>query len=840
MKTFIYEEFPGLEKRHYITTGDTVVWQCTSHYEFQHYILPYTILNNHDFNIKYLCFGSQPYFGTEHTLKLYPLDAADGFESFTFEVYAIITQAEPNSLFIFDFLSELQSSWASDMMIANFFSIICPLLTAAKSSGFFPLLRSHHSYQAIQSIIETTNLFMDFQMRDNNIRIERIYKNTAPNPRTINYYQVDKNSGLYTVLAKSHADFMELVIDENSQDIWERYFDAFQILLNANILSETEHYKVCQRILTPEPQMKELIVKHFSPEDYIYIRKRMIGTGRIGGKACGFLLGRNLVQKYIEDATTFLVPQDTFFIGTDIFYSYMVENNCWPLRLKHRLEQESFQEVEIYQNLLLHGVFHESIRKQFRQMLEHYENTPLIIRSSSFLEDGFGNAFSGKYESIFCSNQGSLEQRLLEFEQAIRKIYASTLSPSALEYRKKRNLLDQDEQMALLIQQISGKRYGDYYMPLAAGVGFSYNPYRFMEHINPEAGMIRLVAGLGTRAVNRTPGDYPRLIGLDKPQAQLYASTKERHKHSQRYMDVFSLLTGTVETTPCEAHFQQLSPKEQRLILSHDTDAESVLHENNRFRNVYFTDCQGLIDNNNFLKHIKQILSMLEKSYGCPVDIEFALCLQGDSQIGIDILQCRPLKHSAPSIITIQEAPEKQILFDISQASMRTSKVADIDTIVIVDPQKYYETAYFDKPNIASVIGQINKLLEQKKAILLVPGRIGTSSPELGVPVSYSEISQFQVICEVAYSQAGYNPELSYGSHMFQDLVEADIFYAAIHENRSTKHFHPELLKQLSSIYTKLIPTQIKFSDTIFVYDLSAKPATLYLDARTGRALCYL
>ena len=128
-------------------------------------------------------------------------------------------------------------------------------------------------------------------------------------------------------------------------------------------------------------------------------------------------------------------------------------------------------------------------------MLDHYGTVPLIVRSSSIMEDGYGNAFSGKYESVFCLNQGTKEERMAELEDAIRRVYSSVMNDSAIEYRRKFHLLDADEQMALLIQQVAGQEYDGIYFPAAAGMGCSYNPYKWMEHLNPEAGMLRMVLG---------------------------------------------------------------------------------------------------------------------------------------------------------------------------------------------------------------------------------------------------------------------------------------------------------------------------------------------------------
>ena len=187
-------------------------------------------------------------------------------------------------------------------------------------------------------------------------------------------------------------------------------------------------------------------------------------------------------------------------------------------------------------SVLMNGAFSAAMREQFVRIIEYYGQDPYIIRSSSILEDGFGNAFAGKYESVFCANRGSLETRLAEFEHAIKVVYASTMSLSALDYRKRRELDNRDEQMALLIQRVSGSYYGSRYMPCAAGVGYSYSPYRVMKDTDPAAGMLRLVMGLGTSAVDRTEGSYPRIVNLDQAAAGTRAAAPSMSSSRKKWV----------------------------------------------------------------------------------------------------------------------------------------------------------------------------------------------------------------------------------------------------------------------------------------------------------------
>lgn len=618
--------------------------------------------------------------------------------------------------------------------------------------------------------------------------------------------------------------------------------EEWKTLLEKEKLTAGDKKLLCSEFMSSEERMQTLIVKYFDVEDFRNVARRRIGTGLIGGKACGLLAARKIIKVNLPEYADVLEPHDSFFIGTDVFLDYLEDSGCRELREKMKIEKEKFQEYEILKYRIRHGKFREEIRRQLRRIVEEYGDTPMIIRSSSFLEDGYGNAFSGKYESIFCTNQGSGEENLEELIRAIRKVYVSTVNPAAIEYRRKRKLLGADEQMGLLVQRVAGTRYDDYYFPVAAGMGCSYNPYKWMEHLNPDAGMLRMVMGLGTRAVERTPGDYPRLVGLDRPQANMRTTIAERHKFSQRHVDVLDLKEGKVAAKLLKDIIPLLDEEKKKLVLSRDTDAEYILAQRRDYRKVYFADCQGFVEREEFVEPMKHILKVLEDAYIRPVDIEFAVSDKGKEGMRINLLQCRPLQKTVSEKISIPEGVESEILFDVRRTSMRRSKTEKLEYIVRVDPQHYYEHPYAEKFQVARVISRINQYFEEndKKAMLLVPGRIGTSSPELGVPVVYADISQFIAICEVAYGKAGYHPDLSYGSHMFQDMVEADVYYGAINENSKTKIYQPRLLKKYPNVFGEMWNGESDLSKIIEVYDVSQGDARLILDEKEGRAVCRL
>ncbi len=284
------------------------------------------------------------------------------------------------------------------------------------------------------------------------------------------------------------------------------------------MLAQGDKNTLMKMLIGHKSRMYDLCDKYFTLEDILYIASREVGTGFIGGKSVGMLLARKILEKETpESVYPFLEPHDSFYIGSDIFYTYLVENGWWKLRRKQKSKDGYYKYAEILREKFLHGKFPQEIQEQFMQMLEYFGQSPIIVRSSSLLEDNLGNAFAGKYESVFCVNQGTPEERYEAFENAVRQVYSSVMSEEALRYRMNRGLFDKDEQMALLVQRVSGDCHDDDFFPHIAGVGNSSNLYVWDDSIDMESGMLRMVLGLGTRAVDRTEGDYVKIISLDQP-----------------------------------------------------------------------------------------------------------------------------------------------------------------------------------------------------------------------------------------------------------------------------------------------------------------------------------
>ena len=837
-----------------IRLGDNVVWRVDDLAQFKLFMKPYVkqaILDKR--NLIYFRFAThEPLLEEQEGLKIIEVELNHRFENFTVEIREHITREGRDAFYVFDCLSELQTAWATDLMMGNFFQVTCPYLFILDTVAFFPLIRGKHSFQTIAKIRDTTQLFLDvYADRDHvYVRPDKIW-NRYSETMFLPHLYVPKTGEFKPILDGVMASRFYQVLGENASstdrgnmDSWDRFFNMAETMFeNGMDITESCH-RMCDIMMTRDERLREMIKTNFHPRDYLTIRKRMIGTGIIGGKACGMLLARKIIENRCPDIYQKLEPHDSFYIGSDVFYTFIVENRFWDLRIRQRSKEEYFSVAEEFAKKLKTGRFSREMEEQFVKLLEYYGQDPIIVRSSSILEDGFGNAFAGKYESVFCSNSGDMNQRLEELENAVRTVYASTMNRSALDYRSRIGLQDRDEQMALLVQRVSGSYYGEFYMPCVAGVGYSYSPYRFMENLDPTAGMLRLVMGLGTSAVDRTEGSYPRLVSLDKPKATTARNCAEKHQFSQKKLELMNRASRKLEQVNPDAVKPYLPQFLRKLLFEHDYDAERMFRDRGQRREIEFVSCQGIVDKEALMKQMRNLLSAVQKEYDCPVDTEFTINLSEEGDYVINLLQCRPLQVFQDSVK--MEMPENidrnRILFECRGSSMGLSRNVKLDLIVSVDPVKYYNMPYKDKFKVGQAVGLINWNMRGKnrKMLLMTPGRIGTSSPELGVPALFSEISEFEAICEISDSRAGYNPELSYGSHFFQDLVETGILYSAIFENDRTIAFHPELLEGYENHLCDFDPKLDDLKDILQVYDVSDLDVRLCHDMKKDRILCYI
>jgi hypothetical protein len=569
----------------------------------------------------------------------------------------------------------------------------------------------------------------------------------------------------------------------------------------------------------------------FTASDFHMILERRIGTGKIGGKSAGMLLAYKILQNTAPDIFEHIHIPRSYFIGADVFYDFMAANQVEFLNQKYKTAEQIREEYPKIQEEYIRGRFPEDIGEQLREILSEVGNTPLIVRSSSLLEDNFGMSFAGKYLSIFCPNQGSIKENLRDLTLAIRQIYASVFGPDALIYRRRVGLLDYDERMAILLQEVQGERHRQYFFPALAGVAYSYSPIVWNPRFKREDGFTRLVMGLGTRAVDRIAGDYPRMINLSHPLLRPDVTPKAIRYYSQHLVDVLDLEKNIMTTVPAAsvlgADYYPL-----RWLVSVD-DGETVSTPLSIGRSIdpkqLILTFDGLLQRGPFVPMMKSILTRLQQQYEQPVDVEFAVSLTPENnkpRLDFHLLQCRPQNqwtvesHDIQSLPTDLPAQDKILL---CTRMVPEGRVSQIEYILYVDSDAYYNLASLkDHTEVARCIGQLNGALEGHPFILIGPGRWGSSDSMQGVPVTYADIFNTRALVEVA-TKSSFSTEPSYGTHFFQDLVEAQIYPLAVYPEEAGDHLNMEFIGKAENKVQKFIPEPPEVTQCIKLIRVSSE-----------------
>jgi hypothetical protein len=567
--------------------------------------------------------------------------------------------------------------------------------------------------------------------------------------------------------------------------------------------------------------------------DFFELVRRVILTpesrGKLGGKSAGLFLASRVLRES-EECRGVLddlrVPR-TWYIPSDALLEFLAYNNMQDVY------DRKYREIELIRQDYPHLVqafkaaqFPADLTQGLAAALDDFEERPLIVRSSSLLEDRSGSAFSGKYKSLFLGNQGSKRDRLAALQDAIAEVYASVFGPDPIEYRAERGLLDVHEEMGIMIQEVVGTRLGDYFLPAFSGVAFSNADFRWSSRIRREDGLVRLVPGLGTRAVDRLADDYPVLIAPGQPGLRVNQSVDEIVRYSPRKVDVINLTTNRFETVSVSEllrrHGREYPGIRGMVVRVSDGRIRRPAGLSLDFdREPLAVTFEGLIADTPFVSRIHTLLTVLQRRLGVPVDIEFA-----SDGTHLYLLQCRAQGYgaeSAPAAIP-RDLPRDQVLFSANRF-VSNGRVPDVTHIVYVD-----EAAYGALPGarrmreVGEVVGRLNRLLPKRQFVLMGPGRWGSRGDiALGVPVTYSQINNTAVLIEIARQKGNYVPDLSFGTHFFQDLVEAGIRYLPLYPDDRQVAFQETFFRRARNVLPELVPEAAGYADVVRVIDVGCE-----------------
>ncbi len=626
-----------------------------------------------------------------------------------------------------------------------------------------------------------------------------------------------------------------------------------------------------QRVLTEQLDFVKTAKDHVGVSFFRDLMDRIIMPtechGKLGGKAAGMLLAHCILKsrggaarkmagvfkdEVIGDAegvdwallSEVKIPR-TWHVASDAILDFISYNDLEDiLHQKYKSIDEVRRDYPNIIRLFKSSSFPPGLVHGMSAALDDFDGVPIVIRSSSLLEDRVGTAFSGKYKSLFLANQGTKKECLSALLDAVSEIYASMFGPDPIEYRAERGVLEFDEQMGILIQEVVGTRNGKYFFPAFAGVAFSKNEFRWSPRITRDDGLVRLVPGLGTRAVDRTGDDYPVLIVPGQPELRVNVAVDEILRYSPSRMDVINLETNSFETVEVDKLLKELEGRYVGLpmVFSVLKDGRlvkpvSILLDPEKER--IFPTFDEIRSDRKFLPQLKGLLKVLERTLQTPVDVEFAH--DGEN---LYLLQCRPQSQAAmaPPAPIPQDVPAEDIIFTANKF-VSNGHVDDITYLVYVDPERYGNLATkAEMKAVGQAIGKLNKLLPRKKFILMGPGRWGSRGDiKLGVSVTYADINNTAMLVEIARKKGSYVPDVSFGTHFFQDLVEAGIGYLPLYPDDEGIQFAERFLLGSENILPELVPKFEELSDVIRVIDTAkatdGRIVKILLNADLDRAM---
>jgi pyruvate,water dikinase len=665
------------------------------------------------------------------------------------------------------------------------------------------------------------------------------------------WLQEDKASFIFRTLvnhdhhladvAESVRKFIELN-PPNGLEVSEAMGKAIQVLLIRRVITtQVDYISHAKRALT--------IRDFYEMFDTTIIPGKSHGV--IGGKAAGLFLAWKIVRNHLEEKPSLAkinIPK-TWYLPSDSLHYFMNYNDMEDMfEQKYKSIEEIRNEYPHLIQLFKSSRFPPDIIQGLSMALDDLGDCPVIVRSSSRLEDQFGAVFSGKYKSLFLANQGTKVERLKGLMDAVAEVYSSLFGPDPLLYRAEKNLLDVREEMGVIIQQVVGTTIGDYYFPLCAGIAFSTNEFRWSPRIERNDGFLRIVPGLGTRAVDRVGDDYPILLAPGKPDLRVSQDTKEIQRYSPRKADVVNLAKKSFETVLVSDLYRQYGDQIPEL-----EQAVSVIEGDNLVlksritlnpqEDSYVTTFEGLCARTEFLTTMGDLLSVLSHELDTPVDIEFAY-----SQGSVWLLQCRPQSlrgDQKPGEIPANLDPDK-ILFSGSKY-ISDGQVKGIEYLVYVDPEAYLALSNKESmATVAEIIGLLNGMLPKQTFILVGPGRWGSKGDIcLGVGVTYADISNCAILVESAFETGDLSPDLSFGTHFFQDLVEAGIKYLPLFPQEPGGYFNSKLIMQATNSLPELLPLYRHYKEVVKVIhpkDLqqNTKEIQVMMNGEQNKAVCYL
>lgn len=561
------------------------------------------------------------------------------------------------------------------------------------------------------------------------------------------------------------------------------------------------------------------VIAEFDRERYDeYLSFARIGQGSIGGKARGLafldsLIKRNRLSEKFEDVII-SIPR-TVVIGTDVFDEFMEDNNLHEIALSDRTDKD----------ILAHFI---RARLPFRIHEDLYTfiscvNNPIAIRSSSLLEDSYYQPFAGIYSTYMIPNIKSNERAMIEkLSEAIKSVYASAFFKDSKAYMSATlNVID-EEKMGIVLQEVTGRQYGNRFYPCISGVARSINFYPISPE-KPEDGIANIAFGLGKYIVDGGNGlrfspKYPKkVLQLSTPELAMAETQKSffaldlnpDHFHPD-IDDTINLLKTKIADAENDGTLKLVAS-------TYDYDSHALI-DGTLYPGRRIITFSQLLNHNTFplAEVLATVLEIGQKEMGKPVEIEFAVNIdmpKGQPKV-FSLLQIRPIVGKNETVNLKLEEINKDNALIISNMALGNGIIKGICDFVYIKPEAWNAAKSTD---IASDIEVLNErfINEKRNYILVGPGRWGSSDPWLGIPVRWPQISAARVIIESGLENYRIDP--SQGTHFFQNLTSFHVGYFTINPHIKDGYYDVEFLKSQPAVYEDAYIRHVRFQSPVRV-----------------------
>ncbi|MBF9015828.1 MULTISPECIES: PEP/pyruvate-binding domain-containing protein [unclassified Oceanispirochaeta] len=543
-----------------------------------------------------------------------------------------------------------------------------------------------------------------------------------------------------------------------------------------------------------------------------------LAEGSLGGKGRGLAfistLINNLDFSTVTDAINIRTPK-TAIIGTEEFDNFLHMNKLYEKIIGGN---QSFDKIKQY---FLAGEFSPALEDKLTDFLSQVHK-PLAIRSSSLSEDSFTQPFAGVFHTYIIPNCREQKGMVLEkLKQAIKLVFASVFSDEAQGYYKAIHHRVEDEKMAVVLQELVGQRYGDYYYPHVSGTACSYNYYP-VAHMKPEEGFAMAAFGLGTYVVDgmtsyRFSPKYPKVNMysmkdiISSSQVKFYAV--DCRKINMDYAVDGELASMTLlDISEAESHgalkhcVSVYDSQNDRIVPGLSAAGPRIMN----FANILKYDYIPLA------KTLELLLATLKDALGSPVEIEFAvdLCKAENGLPTFYLLQTKPMVESRSSFhFELDEIMRSKALL-YTQTSLGNGEIDDLYDVIYIDPEKFDKMKTLD---MVKEIEYLNNLMsrEDRHYILIGPGRWGTRDQYLGIPVNWAQISNARIIVEI--SLKNFPLDSSLGSHFFHNVTSMNIGYFSVNDLSNSEFINWDSLYQKQVIHQTSFFRHIRFDKALKV-----------------------